>query len=366
MRPTTSSSSMARPRWCRSALCGQLAEGGRLVAVVGRAPVGHAMLYRAVSGRCQRMADFRCRRAGAAGICSAASVRLLDRILSTALTASPGPEVWRESTKRHSFSRRCVISPGLHCPTIVIIGSQTFRADRLEGRDGRARGVHECRGVQRAVDGCAAGADDGVGERHACAHLAVLGMAGPPVTSLAAELGANTNGRLIGTGAGSATMEGALIQAYRNNPQLNAQRAATRATTRTSPPRLSGYRPRVTGTASLTEQYLDTLTKATTAAGTPDLYPDHGRRRCPELRPDRHPDAVQRLPDRQPHAPGRGPGVRRARDAAHDRADRAAQRRHRLHEPAADRGDPRAAAQQRERARSRRCGRRATASTPAR
>jgi protein-L-isoaspartate(D-aspartate) O-methyltransferase len=32
------------------ALCGQLAEGGRLVVVLGRAPLGRAMLYRAVSG----------------------------------------------------------------------------------------------------------------------------------------------------------------------------------------------------------------------------------------------------------------------------------------------------------------------------
>ena len=37
---------------------------------------------------------------------------------------------------------------------------------------------------------------------------------------------------------------------------------------------------------------------------------------------DRHPDAVQRLPDRQPHPAGRRPGLRRARNPAHDRADR--------------------------------------------
>ena len=86
------------------------------------------------------------------------------------------------------------------------------------------------------------------------------------LTALAAELGA-TNGR-VGGGAGSATMEGALVQAYQNNPQLNAQRSATRATDENVPTALAGYRPRVTGTSSLTEQYLDTLTK-TTVAGTP-------------------------------------------------------------------------------------------------
>ena len=42
----------------------------------------------------------------------------------------------------------------------------------------------------------------------------------------------------------------------------------------------------------------------------------------------------------QPHAAGRATGVCRARDAAADRAGRAAQRRHRLHEPDARRRDP--------------------------
>ncbi len=88
--------------------------------------------------------------------------------------------------------------------------------------------------------------------------------------SLSAALAADTAvyGR-VGGGAGSATMNGSLIQAYQNNPQLNSQRAATRATDENVPTALSGYRPRVAGTASLTEQYLDTLTKATTAAGAP-------------------------------------------------------------------------------------------------
>ncbi|MGB8804122.1 MAG: hypothetical protein WCC93_04280, partial [Chthoniobacterales bacterium] len=63
--------------------------------------------------------------------------------------------------------------------------------------------------------------------------------------------------RLIGTGSGSTTMEQALGFAYRNNPQLNAQRSSTRATDENVPTALAGYRPRVTGTSSLTEQYLD-------------------------------------------------------------------------------------------------------------
>jgi outer membrane protein len=83
-------------------------------------------------------------------------------------------------------------------------------------------------------------------------------------SSLAAEVAAGS-GR-IGTGSGAATMEGTLIQAYQNNPQLNAQRSATRAADENVSTALSGYRPRVTGTSSLTEQYLDTLTRTTTPA----------------------------------------------------------------------------------------------------
>src|SRR5689334_11018859 len=44
------------------------------------------------------------------------------------------------------------------------------------------------------------------------------------------------------------TLEVALTQAYQNNPSLNAQRAALRATDEGVPIALSGYRPRVTGT----------------------------------------------------------------------------------------------------------------------
>ena len=95
------------------------------------------------------------------------------------------------------------------------------------------------------------------------AMTALLGM------SLAAEPSRN---RIVNTAAGSATMQQVLILAYRNNPQLNAQRAATRATDENVPTALSGYRPRVIGTSSLTEQYLDNLTTAGTTPGGAALY----------------------------------------------------------------------------------------------
>jgi outer membrane protein len=61
--------------------------------------------------------------------------------------------------------------------------------------------------------------------------------------------------------ASADTLRGALTQAYQNNPQLNAQRASVRATDETVPQALSGYRPRVSLTASAGEAYLDTHSK---------------------------------------------------------------------------------------------------------
>src|SRR3954454_11777508 len=51
------------------------------------------------------------------------------------------------------------------------------------------------------------------------------------------------------------TLESALARAYVGNPTLNAQRASTRATDENVPRALSGYRPRVTGTADVGAQY---------------------------------------------------------------------------------------------------------------
>src|SRR5262252_4586838 len=58
------------------------------------------------------------------------------------------------------------------------------------------------------------------------------------------------------------TIEAALVRAYQNNPQLNAQRALVRSTDENVPQALSGYRPKVALTASAGYQYTDTLTTA--------------------------------------------------------------------------------------------------------
>lgn len=67
------------------------------------------------------------------------------------------------------------------------------------------------------------------------------------------------------------TLETALVQAYQNNPQINAQRAALRATDEGVPQALSGYRPRLNATATIGSQYSDTMTKSTGGGSSPDI-----------------------------------------------------------------------------------------------
>jgi outer membrane protein len=66
------------------------------------------------------------------------------------------------------------------------------------------------------------------------------------------------SGAIVGTRpttAAADTLEWALVQAYQNNPSLNAQRAALRATDENVPQALSGYRPKLSITASGGENY---------------------------------------------------------------------------------------------------------------
>ena len=69
---------------------------------------------------------------------------------------------------------------------------------------------------------------------------------------------------LAGQLAFADTLETALVQAYQNNPQINAQRAGTRAVDENVAVAVSGYRPRVTATTSLTDSYLETVTRVPT------------------------------------------------------------------------------------------------------
>jgi len=63
------------------------------------------------------------------------------------------------------------------------------------------------------------------------------------------------------------TIESALVKAYQNNPQLNAQRANVRAIDEQVPQALSGYRPRVAITGTAGENFTDATTK--TVSGIP-------------------------------------------------------------------------------------------------
>jgi outer membrane protein len=65
----------------------------------------------------------------------------------------------------------------------------------------------------------------------------------------------------ISCGAASAdTLEWALVQAYQNNPSLNAQRASLRSLDENVPQALSGYRPKLSLTANGGYDYASTLT----------------------------------------------------------------------------------------------------------
>ena len=75
-----------------------------------------------------------------------------------------------------------------------------------------------------------------------------------PIASLALA------GALLGcAGAAADTLEWALVQAYQNNPSLNAQRASLRATDENVPQALSGYRPKLSVTANGGYDYSSTM-----------------------------------------------------------------------------------------------------------
>ncbi len=77
----------------------------------------------------------------------------------------------------------------------------------------------------------------------------------------------------IGTGVAPAaadTLEWALVQAYQNNPSLNAQRASLRATDENVPQALSGYRPKLSITANGGYNYASTLSHTVNQSSFPN------------------------------------------------------------------------------------------------
>src|SRR6266705_303519 len=76
------------------------------------------------------------------------------------------------------------------------------------------------------------------------------------------------------TGTSAETMTSALLYAYRNNPQLNAQRAQARITDENVPQALSGYRPRLSVTGSVGETFADQTSKS--VVGSPNRVIPNG------------------------------------------------------------------------------------------
>ena len=148
------------------------------------------------------------------------------------------------------------------------------------------------------------------------------------------------------------TIEAALVRAYQNNPQLNAQRAQVRFTDENVPQALSGYRPKVAVTASAGYQYTDTLS---TPGG------DANRLVRTNIAGTNAPRSVgatvtqtlfngQQTANRTRAAESQVSGAREA--LARARADRAAVGRHDLHGLSARLRDRRGSEEQRSRARA--------------
>jgi len=72
------------------------------------------------------------------------------------------------------------------------------------------------------------------------------------------------------TAAAADTLEWALVQAYQNNPSLNAQRAALRVTDENVPQALSGYRPKLSITSTDGFNYTSTLSHTVNQAVFPN------------------------------------------------------------------------------------------------
>src|SRR6202007_107550 len=66
------------------------------------------------------------------------------------------------------------------------------------------------------------------------------------------------------------TLEWALVQAYQNNPSLNAQRASLRATDENVPQALAGYRPKLSVTSTDGFTYTSALSDTVNQAVFPN------------------------------------------------------------------------------------------------
>jgi outer membrane protein len=91
-------------------------------------------------------------------------------------------------------------------------------------------------------------------------HIRSLACVGLGIVAVAA----------LATPAAADTLEWALVQSYQNNPSLNAQRAALRATDENVPQALSGYRPKLSLTANAGLNYNSSLSHTTSQSVFPN------------------------------------------------------------------------------------------------
>jgi outer membrane protein len=99
----------------------------------------------------------------------------------------------------------------------------------------------------------------------------VRGRRLPALLSVAARLMLSGAAMAMACGAATAdTLEWALVQAYQNNPSLNAQRASLRATDENVPQALSGYRPKLSVTSTDGFTYSSTLSDTVSQAVFPN------------------------------------------------------------------------------------------------
>jgi outer membrane protein len=104
------------------------------------------------------------------------------------------------------------------------------------------------------------------------AAAAVLLLAGAGIAQAGPRASAGKAGAAVSSSARrpapvvADTIGAALVRAYQDNAQLNAQRAQVRVTDETVPQALSGFRPKVALTASGGYQYSDTVTTSVLGA----------------------------------------------------------------------------------------------------
>ena len=148
------------------------------------------------------------------------------------------------------------------------------------------------------------------------------------------------------------TIEAALVRAYQNNPQLNAQRAQVRSTDENVPQALSGYRPKVAVTASAGYQYTDSLHHLGRRRRTDRAHRIHGTNapRSVGATVTQTLFNGQQTANKTRAAESQVSGAREA--LARARADRAAVGRHHLHGLSARLRDRRGSEEQRSRARA--------------